>query len=204
LFIDNVELFLEQDISSVVQSYDILLMLLHINNDVIILRICLCFQFQSFDIHCNCIIVWGPFCLKFVRVKLYSYACTVLTWVQVLVTRTPEHARLLLGSYLMWFTYCGIGIATEMLVHWLLVSGVSYCDNRERVFMFDYDTTEKDQNTLQSDYYSGATPPRTNRIASCFDALSITRSLELNIDRTNVVAFCKRVGLLLNEDLCMM
>jgi hypothetical protein len=31
-------------------------------------------------------------------------------------------------------------------------SGVSYCDNRERVFMFDYDTKEKEhQNTRQSD-----------------------------------------------------
>jgi hypothetical protein len=50
-------------------------------------------------------------------------------------------------------------------------SGVSYCDNRERVFMFYYDTKEKEhQNTRQSDLYSGATP----QIASCFDALSIT------------------------------
>jgi hypothetical protein len=31
-------------------------------------------------------------------------------------------------------------------------SGVSYCDNRERDFMFDYDAKEKEhQNTLQSD-----------------------------------------------------
>jgi hypothetical protein len=41
--------------------------------------------------------------------------------------------------------------------------------------MFDYDTKEKEhQNTRQSDLYSGATPPRTNQIASCFGALSIT------------------------------
>jgi hypothetical protein len=41
--------------------------------------------------------------------------------------------------------------------------------------MFDYDTKEKEhQNTRQSDSYSGATPPRTNQIASCFGALSIT------------------------------
>jgi hypothetical protein len=39
-----------------------------------------------------------------------------------------------------------------MLVHWLLFPGVSYCDNRERDFMFDYDTKEKEhQNTRQSD-----------------------------------------------------
>jgi hypothetical protein len=39
-----------------------------------------------------------------------------------------------------------------MLVHWLLFSGVSDCDNRERVFMFDYDTKKKEhQNTQQFD-----------------------------------------------------
>jgi hypothetical protein len=41
--------------------------------------------------------------------------------------------------------------------------------------MFDYDTKEKEhQNTRQSDLYSGLRPTRTNQIASCFDALSIT------------------------------
>jgi hypothetical protein len=45
-------------------------------------------------------------------------------------------------------------------------SGISYCDNRERVFIFDYDTKEKEhQNT------------RTNQIASSFDALSITKTI---------------------------
>jgi hypothetical protein len=42
-------------------------------------------------------------------------------------------------------------------------SEVSYCYDRERVFIFVYDTKEKDhQNTRQSDLHSGATPPRTN------------------------------------------
>jgi hypothetical protein len=46
---------------------------------------------------------------------------------------------------------------------------------RGTCFMFDFDTKEKEhQNTWQSDKYLGATPPRTNQIASCFDALSIT------------------------------
>jgi hypothetical protein len=64
-----------------------------------------------------------------------------------------------------------------MLVHWLLFCGVSYCGIRDRAFMFDYDTKEKEhQNTRQSDLYLGATPPRINQIASCFDALSITYS----------------------------
>jgi hypothetical protein len=62
-----------------------------------------------------------------------------------------------------------------MLIDWFIFSGVSYCDKRERVFVFDYDKKKKEhQNTRQSDLYSGAMPPRTNQIASCFDALSIT------------------------------
>jgi hypothetical protein len=53
----------------------------------------------------------------------------------------------------------------QMLVRWLFFSDISYCDNRERVFMLDYDTKEKEhQNTRQSDKYSGATPSRTNQI----------------------------------------
>jgi hypothetical protein len=44
--------------------------------------------------------------------------------------------------------------------------------------MFDYDTKEREhQNTQQSDLYSGATPPRTNQIASCFGALSFTLNI---------------------------
>jgi hypothetical protein len=61
-----------------------------------------------------------------------------------------------------------------MFVHWLHSSGVSYCDNKERVFIFDYHTKEKEhQNT---------TPPRTNQIASCFDALSITYLYKISSD----------------------
>jgi hypothetical protein len=46
--------------------------------------------------------------------------------------------------------------------------------------MFDYATKEKEhQNTRQSDLYSGTTPPRTNQIASCFGALSITYDIIL-------------------------
>jgi hypothetical protein len=41
--------------------------------------------------------------------------------------------------------------------------------------MFDYDTKEKEhQNTRQSDLR----PPRTNQIATCFYALSITCSVQ--------------------------
>jgi hypothetical protein len=35
---------------------------------------------------------------------------------------------------------------------WLLSTGVSYCENRERALTFDYDTKEKEyQNNRQSD-----------------------------------------------------
>jgi hypothetical protein len=48
--------------------------------------------------------------------------------------------------------------------------------------MFDYDTKEKEhQSTRQSDLYSGATPPRTNQIASCFGALSITYKISYDL-----------------------
>jgi hypothetical protein len=51
---------------------------------------------------------------------------------------------------------------------------VLYCGDRERVFIFSYDTKEKEyQNTWQSELYLGATPLNTDKIASCFDALSI-------------------------------
>jgi hypothetical protein len=40
----------------------------------------------------------------------------------------------------------------QMLFHWFFFSGVSYYDIRERVFMFDYDTKEKErQHTRQFD-----------------------------------------------------
>jgi hypothetical protein len=58
-------------------------------------------------------------------------------------------------------------------------SGISYCNNGERVFMFDFDTKEREhQNTRQSDLYSGTTPPHSYQIASCFDALSITNFID--------------------------
>jgi hypothetical protein len=81
-----------------------------------------------------------------------------------------SHSRAcpLTGSILLGFTYCDS--RERLLFPW-----VSYFDNREQVFMFDYDTKEKEhQNTWQSDLYSGAMSPRTNHIASCFDALSFT------------------------------
>jgi hypothetical protein len=43
------------------------------------------------------------------------------------------------------------------------------------------------QNTRQSDFYSEATPPRTNQIASCFDALSITYTVTFILWQYNFV-----------------
>jgi hypothetical protein len=45
------------------------------------------------------------------------------------------------------------GKATEMSYSdarsLVIFSGVSYCDNRERVFMFDYDSKEKEHQNTQ-------------------------------------------------------
>jgi hypothetical protein len=102
-----------------------------------------------------------------------------------------------------WFIFAGVYILwrkrkgkrqkyhIQMLVHWLLFPRVSYCDSRERVFMFDYDTKEKEhKKARQSDLYSGATPPRTNQIASCFGALSITYTLALWLSSIKLFKKC--------------
>jgi hypothetical protein len=77
---------------------------------------------------------------------------SALTGLRVLVTRTPEHANRL--AHFCW----GLLIVTsekemsysDAHVHWFLFSGVSYCDNSERVFVFDYDTKEKEHQTKHS------------------------------------------------------
>jgi hypothetical protein len=78
---------------------------------------------------------------------------SALTGVQVLVTAL-QCMPILLG-----FPYCDgreresdRNIIFQYSFIGSFLSGVSYCDNRERVFMFDYDTKEKEhQNTRQSD-----------------------------------------------------
>jgi hypothetical protein len=65
------------------------------------------------------------------------------------------------GVYILWRQRKGKRqkCHIQMFVHWFIFAEVSFCDNRERAFMFDYDTEEKEhQNTRQSDLYSGATP----------------------------------------------
>jgi hypothetical protein len=84
---------------------------------------------------------------------------SAITGVQVLVIQTISIDWLIFaGVYILWRQRKGKRqkYHIQMLVHWLLFSGVSW-NNRERVFMFDYDTKEKEhQNTRQSDLYSGA------------------------------------------------
>jgi hypothetical protein len=83
-----------------------------------------------------------------------------------------------------WLSFLGFltvtaekGIAIEISysdIHSLLFSWVSYCDNRNRVFIIAFDTKVKEhQNTRQSHLSSEPTLPRTNQIASYFDALSV-------------------------------
>jgi hypothetical protein len=72
--------------------------------------------------------------------------------VQVLVTRTSEHADLLahfcLGLHIVTADRVKATEISYSDVRSFLFAGVSYCDNRERVFMLDYNTNEKEHQTL--------------------------------------------------------
>jgi hypothetical protein len=65
---------------------------------------------------------------------------SVLSGVQVLVTRTPEHTHWLAHVFmglLIVTTEKGIKIEKSHIQHWLILSGVSsYCDKSERVYIF--------------------------------------------------------------------
>jgi branched-subunit amino acid transport protein AzlD len=127
------------------------------------------------------LIVLGPFCWKCVRVKSDTYTMhSALTGMQVLVTRTPEHAH--------WLAHFCRGLILTAENNRKATKN-SYSDARLLVtfffgfimwqqgtcFMFDYDIKEKEhENTRQSDLYFVTTPPRTNQILSCFDAIFIT------------------------------
>jgi hypothetical protein len=52
-----------------------------------------------------CVIVWGHFCRKCVRVKLYTYTCTML---ELACRYLLPHSRAcpLIGSFLLGFAYC--------------------------------------------------------------------------------------------------
>jgi hypothetical protein len=87
-----------------------------------------------------------------------------LTWVQVSVTALqsmPVHWLIFEGVYLLWRQRKERRqkYYIQMLFHWLLFSGVSYCDNRERVVMFDYDTKEKEHKTLGNLIYTQGLRP---------------------------------------------
>jgi hypothetical protein len=95
---------------------------------------------------------------------------SAVTGVQVSVTRTPDHAHyLLIDSSLLGFTYCD-GREREsdrsIIFWWLLgyfFAGVLYCDNRERVFIFDSDTKENEQSDLCSFYWYNISSIYDNR-----------------------------------------
>jgi hypothetical protein len=70
-------------------------------------------------------------------------------------------------SFCLRITYCDIRerdndrniIIFQILVHLLLFSRVSYCDDSELAIIFAYKTKKKEyQNTRQSDLFSGSTP----------------------------------------------
>jgi hypothetical protein len=117
--------------------------------------------------------VWGPFCWICVRAKSYTYTCTV--------PRTPEHAH-----WLAHFCWCLLIVTEEKGK----ATEISYSDARSLVtfsrgfilwqqgmcfFMLTMIQKRKNTKTLGNLINTwGATPSRTNQIASCFDALSIT------------------------------
>jgi hypothetical protein len=93
--------------------------------------------------------------LELNRIQIYKHSA--LTGVQVLITRTLEHAHLL--AHFCWGLLIvtaekgkAIEISYSDTRSLVTFSGVSYCDKKKRLFMFDYDTKEKKhQNTRQSD-----------------------------------------------------
>jgi hypothetical protein len=113
---------------------------------------------------------------------VYIYMHSALTGVHVLVTHTPEHANWL--AYFYWsllIVTAEKGQATE----------ISYWDARSLVIFFrgfilwQQETCfcvwlwyKRERTSKHSAIWLilGATPSRTNQIASCFDALSITYS----------------------------
>jgi hypothetical protein len=96
---------------------------------------------------------------------MYIYMHSALTGVQVLVTRTPEHAQWLVH---FWWGLLVVTtkkrkateISYQMLVHWLLFSCGFILWHWDCDFMFDYDTKEEEhQNTRQFDLYLGGYVP---------------------------------------------
>jgi hypothetical protein len=93
-----------------------------------------------------------PFCALF-----QAWTSTWATGVQVLFTRTPEHAHWLVHFCLPidWFIFC-LGYLLwrqskktrqkydiQMLVHWVLFSGVSYYDNKDMWLRYKRERTPK-------------------------------------------------------------
>jgi hypothetical protein len=93
-----------------------------------------------------------------------------------------NHSRAcpLIGSffscvYLLWRRerYSDRNITFRCSFIGYFLSRVSYCNNRERAFIFVYDTKEKEnQNTRQSDLYSGAIPNVSMHVLLLIDMCS--------------------------------
>jgi hypothetical protein len=149
-----------------------------------------------------CIIVWGLFCWKCVRVKsyVYIYMYSALTWMQILVTCTPEHAHrmpIFSGVYLLWrqrkgkrYKYHSYSDARSLVTFFW---GVILWQQETRLFFTMIQKKREHQNTRQSDFYSGGggsgvgtSPSRTNHISSCFDTLSITYK-SLHIQQNSIL-----------------
>jgi hypothetical protein len=126
-------------------------------------------------------IVSKPFCWKCVRVKSYAYTCTVnkleYSYQLPALQSMPIDWLIFAGVYLLWRQRKGKQqkYHIQMLVHWFLFCGVSYCDNRERVLCWLWYKRERTSKHSAIWFILGGYAPHTNQIASCFDALSITK-----------------------------
>jgi hypothetical protein len=100
----------------------------------------------------SCIIVLGPFCWKCVRVKAY----TALTGVN-------SRACPLIGSFCIGVYWWKRGNDRNIIFRCSFIgyifSGVSFCNNKERVFIFDYDTRKH-----SAIWFSLRGPPRTDSL----------------------------------------
>jgi hypothetical protein len=134
----------------------------------------------------NCVISWGPFCWKCVRIKSYTYTWTVQVLVNWSAGISYRHSRAcpLIGSFLLKLLIVTAEKAKATEVSYLdACSLVTFL----RGFILGQQGTcfcvwlwykrERTSKHLAIWLILGVTLPRTNQIASCFNALSITYQL---------------------------
>jgi hypothetical protein len=126
---------------------------------------------------------------------VYIYMHSALTGVQVLVTRTPEHAHWL--AHFCWgllIVTAGKGKAIEISysdARWLVTFFLGLILWQQGTF-FCLTIIQKRKNikTLGNLINNrGLRPPRTNQNASCFDALSITYKMSKFIFLSQVLEY---------------